>query len=232
MIKGFLRGVSYIGTARYCPVCKKSSRKFGEAGIAKRSDAQCIFCGSLERGRLVWLYFEKMTNLFDQNPKQMLHVAPESYFEKSLKRQMGSGYLTADLKNPGVMVQMDITDIQYPNETFDVIYCSHVLEHVLDDKRAMREFYRVLKSDGWAVILVPIMSEKTFEDPSVTHPSERLRLFGQEDHVRIYGPDFAERLREAGFVVKIVRPTDFLKNEEIVRMGITKSAGEIYLCTK
>lgn len=232
IIKNFLIYISYIGTDRYCPVCKKSSRKFGKAGIAQRSDAHCIFCDSLERSRLVWLYFERMTDFFDGRQKNVLHIAPESCFAQKLKKRIGSGYLTADISNPEAMVKMDICNIQYPDEMFDVIYCSHVLEHVNDDKRAMHEFYRVLKSNGWAIILVPIMADKTFEDSSVTEPLERLKLFGQKDHVRIYGPDFVERLRESGFKTEVIRPQDFLKSEEIIRMGITNEAGEIYLCTK
>jgi len=127
---------------------------------------------------------------------------------------------------------MDITDIQYPDKTFDVIYCSHVLEHITDDKGAIREFYRVLKSDGWAILLVPITADKTFEDPSVTDQAERLKLFGQEDHVRRYGPDYVERLEEAGFNVKVTYPSDLLQIEDITRMGITNAAGAIYYCTK
>jgi ubiquinone/menaquinone biosynthesis C-methylase UbiE len=108
--------------------------------------------------------------------------------------------MTADLHSPA-MVKMDITNIQFPDETFDVVYCSHVLEHVPDDRKAMREFYRVLKSNGWAVLLVPIIVEKTFEDPSIDKPKDRLRLFGQSDHVRKYGRDYVDRLRESGFSV-------------------------------
>jgi predicted SAM-dependent methyltransferase len=132
------------------------------------------------------------------------------------------------------MVKMDVTDIRFPDGAFDVVYCSHVLEHVLEDKRAMREFYRVLKVGGWAIILVPIFPGRleTFEDPSVTDPAERTRLFGQKDHVRWYGQDYLERLRESGFVVNVVNPEDFLAKNEIEHMGITSSAGEIYFCTK
>jgi SAM-dependent methyltransferase len=172
-----------------------------------------------------------MTNLFDKHLKYMLHVAPEPSFEKQLRKQLGSGYISADIIRGRAMIRMDITDIQYPDETFDVIYCSHVLEHVSDDKRAIREFCRVLKSDGWAVLLVPITSDKTFEDASVVDPSERLKLFGQEDHVRRYGPDYVERLRSC-FHVKVINAHDFLQKEEIIRMGITNAAGEIYYCTK
>jgi ubiquinone/menaquinone biosynthesis C-methylase UbiE len=173
-----------------------------------------------------------MTDLFDGPTKSMLHVAPERMFENLLKRQLGSGYLTADLHNPNAMVRMDITDINYADDTFDVIYCSHVLEHVPDDRRAIRELNRILNSDGWAVLLVPITADRTFQDPSITDPSDRLRLFGQEGHVRRYGPDFVERLKEAGFTVKVTTASDFLTEEEIARMGITDAAGKIYYCTK
>jgi ubiquinone/menaquinone biosynthesis C-methylase UbiE len=128
---------------------------------------------------------------------------------------------------------MDVTDIQSPDDSFDIVYCSHVLEHVDDDRRAMRELCRVLRPDGWAILMVPITTDRTVEDPSISDPQERLRLFGQKDHVRRYGPDFVDRLREAGFAVETIRPDDFLSPEEIERMAIDrKYAGEIYHCTK
>jgi SAM-dependent methyltransferase len=201
-------------------------------GIIPRDDAQCFHCGAAERHRLVWLYFKKRTNLFNGLPLKFLHVAPEVIFEKLLQLQLGDNYLTADLFNPRAMVKMDIMDIQYPDESFDVIYCSHVLEHVPDDRKAMREFCRVLKPTGWAMLLVPIVVERTFEDSSITDPIERTRIFGQEDHVRNYGRDYIDRLREAGFYVDQVFPADFLSREEIVRMGITEAAGEVYFCKK
>lgn len=144
-IKNFIHTLPYRGTGRWCPVCKRSSKKFRPAGFIVREDAECVFCSALERHRFVWLYFEKMTNLFDRTPKKMLHVAPESCFEPALKEKLGENYITADLVNPLAMVRMDVTDIQYPDEYFDIIYCNHVLEHVQDDKKAMREFFRVLK---------------------------------------------------------------------------------------
>ena len=97
------------------------------------------------------------------------------------------------------MEQMDVMDISYPDETFDVIYCSHVLEHVTDDRQAMREFHRTLKPDGWAILNVPITTEVTFEDPAIESATERERVFGQIDHVRCYGPDYVNRLARAGF---------------------------------
>jgi ubiquinone/menaquinone biosynthesis C-methylase UbiE len=162
----------------------------------------------------------------------MLHVAPERTFENLLQSHLGSGYLTADLYKSSAMIRMDITDIDYADDTFDVIYCSHVLEHIPDDRRAIRELHRVLKSDGWAILQVPITADITFEDPSITEPTDRLRLFGNKDHVRKYGPDFVEMLKEAGFKVKVITASDFLTEEETGLMGITEAAGDIYYCTK
>jgi SAM-dependent methyltransferase len=200
--------------------------------LLSREDAQCSFCRSLERNRFVWLYFSEQTDLFDGRKKTMLHVAPEECFEHRLKHLLRDGYVTADLLNPRAMVKMDITNIQYPDESFDVIYCSHVLEHVIDDKRAMREFHRVLKSDGWAILLVPISVGVTYEDFSIVTPQDRLRAFGQEDHVRLYGLDYVDRLAEAGFNVKTVKPPDLFAEDDVVRMRLTPASGEIFYCTK
>jgi SAM-dependent methyltransferase len=231
-VKRFICSLQHLGGQRYCPVCQRSSRKFFEAGIIPREDAQCIHCGAVERHRLVWLYFQRKTNLFSGLSLKMLHIAPEEIFEKLLRGRLGNNYLTADLHNPAAMVRMDIMDIQYPDESFDVIYCCHVLEHVPDDKKAMREFFRVLRHDGWAILLVPVTAKETFEDSSITEPAERLKYFGDPTHVRLYGPDYIERLKGAGFSVELSRPSDFLAREEIERMGITSAAGDIYYCTK
>ena len=176
-LRDFVETLPYCGNERWCPVCEKSSRIFQETQIHPRKDARCVHCGAVERHRFVWLYFSKMTNLFDETPKKMLHVAPEPCFESRLKNHLNQDYITADLLNSRAMVRVDITDIPYSDEYFDVIYCSHVLEHVQDDKRAMRELYRVLKPSGWAILLVPITLDRTFEDSSITDPSERLRVF-------------------------------------------------------
>jgi hypothetical protein len=223
-------GVWYRGRGRWCPVCGQSSRKFRPGGTVARQDAKCPRCGALERHRFVWLYFTRQTDLFDGRPKRVLHVAPEQCFEARLQARLGAGYLTADLLDPHVMERMDITRIQYPDESFDVIYCSHVLEHVADDQRAMREFRRVLRKCGWAVLLVPITADRTFEDPAVVRPADRLRVFGQKDHVRRYGPDYADRLRQAGFAVRVTRVSEMIPAEEAARMGVTP-AGDIYHCT-
>lgn len=227
-------GLSCLGNARYCPVCQRTSGRFLPYGAVPRKDALCFHCGALERHRLMWLFMQMRTDLFDGVPKRMLHVAPERCFEPRLRERLGPGYLTADLVKPVAMVKMDVTDIQFPDGEFDVICCSHVLEHVQDDRRAMREFHRVLKDDGWAMLIAPVVNrnEKTFEDALITDPKERLRVFGQEDHVRIYGRDYVDRLEEAGFAVEVARPADLVDEKAIARMGLTPSSGKVYFCTK
>ncbi|PQE00643.1 methyltransferase type 11 [Mycobacterium sp. EPG1] len=233
LARNTLRSLRYRGEGRYCPVCKTKSRCFGAYGVDSRADAQCMRCGAVERHRLTWLFFERRTNLLDGHPKDVLHVAPEPQFEKLLKPAIGPSYITADLFDPSAMVRMDVTNIEYPDNTFDVVYCSHVLEHVDDDLKAMSEFLRVLKPSGWAVLSVPISAAKTFEDPSVTDPAERLRLFGQEDHVRRYGPDYIDRLKSVGFKVTVINPEDFLEAAEISEMAVGPNRGEqIFFCTK
>ncbi len=193
-IRNWFRRILYRGQTKFCPVCEKSSRKFLPFGRPRRQDARCPQCGALERHRLLWLYLKMRTDLFDGRSKKVLHIAPEQCFEPLLRKSLGDGYITADLYNPKAMVKMDITNIDYYKETFDVILCSHVLEHVDDDKKALREFWRVLKHNGRAFIMVPITAEVTFEDPTIVDPKKRFIVFGQEDHVRRYGHDFVDRL--------------------------------------
>lgn len=225
-----LRKCQNYGLSRYCPCCQSTVRAFKHFGVVRRPDAECPVCGALERHRLIYLYMTKKTDLFDAPRKKMLHVAPEPQLSRLLQNSEQVDYLSADLFNPNVMVKMDITDIQYPDETFDVIYCSHVLEHVPDDRKAMREFFRVLKTGGWAILLVPITAETTFEDPSVSSPEERERLFGQHDHVRRYGPDYVDRLREAGFTVAV---DEYVRDlDEETRRRYSLISEPVYFCRK
>ena len=229
----FVNQIRYAGDERYCPVCESSSRIFLKAGLQQREDALCPLCHSVERHRLVMLFLQRRLNFFDGIAKKFLHVAPEWCLVRPLAQASGAGYLTADLLANDVMEKMDITDIKHPNNSFDAIYCSHVLEHVPNDRQAMREFYRVLKADGWAILNVPITVEKTFEDPTIVDPAERLRLFGQEDHVRRYGPDYEERLSEAGFLVTRYEPGDVVEAYEIERFGLSYGAAcSLYYCKK
>lgn len=161
----------------------------------------------------------------------MLCVAPEPWLDAKFRSLLGAGYLSAGLSGPRVMEQMDITHIKFADESFDVIYCSHVFEHVLDDRKAMREICRVLKRGGWAILLVPVKTGRTYEDPSIVEPAARLEAFGKEDHVRVYGSDYVDRLRESGFQVEITVPADFLAPAEVERNGLLRNGGAIYYCT-
>ena len=159
----------------------------------------------------------------------MLHIAPERATSPRLAALPGLDYLTADLSSPTAMVRMDITAIQYPAATFDVILCSHVLEHVDDDRQAMREFFRVLKPGGWALLLVPTSTDAfTIEDPSIIDPALRKRLFGHPQHVRQYGLDFAERVQEAGFTVQTFPPRAVAS----ARCAILPTEWPLFYCAK
>lgn len=222
----------HYGASRLCPICGATYRKFGRFGVPSREDARCFRCDSLERHRLAWLYFSQRTDLFDGKSKRVLHIAPEECFRGRFAQRFGAGYVTADRAARLPRVMLDVTAVPFTDEAFDVVYCSHVLEHVDDDRLAMRELRRVVKSDGWAILLVPITAPETIEDPSVTDPRARLRLFGQEDHVRRYGPDYVDRLRAAGFMVTVTTVADLCAPADAVRFGLTPAAGEIYFCTR
>ena len=142
-------------------------------------------------------------------------------------------YVTTDLISPIADVKADICDLPFPDNEFDFIFCNHVLEHIPNDKKAMREIFRVLKNNGTAIIQVPYDKNKreTYEDDNITDPKERRRIFGQYDHVRIYGMDYFDRLRSVGFEVEAFDLTAKLSDEEIDRHRLPK--GELIpLCRK
>ena len=224
------KGILYFGRSRFCPVCGRSSRRFRPSGAPSRRDAGCPRCGSLERHRFLWVYLTRRSPLFDGRERRVLHIAPEPCLLSRFQSRLGPGYVTADLEDPGAMVRMDVEAVPYRDETFDVVACSHVLEHVADDRQALRELHRVLKRDGWAILLVPITVGRTIEDPTLDDPKRRRELFGQDDHVRAYGPDYVERLREAGFRVEVTEVGALGGEAEAVRMGLTKASGELFCC--
>ena len=215
-----------------CPCCGGQFRTFLPYGVRQRPNAMCPGCGSKERHRLLWLYFENRTNLFSQTLR-VLHLVPEKSFQKTLASLPTLDCISADLQAGKAMVEMDITNILYETNSFDVILCSHVLEHVVDDRKAMRELFRVLKPGGWEVLHVPIdlEREKTFEDPSIVLPEDRERIFCHWDHVRIYGRDYNDRLEEAGFTLNVHNYARELGADMIKKYGLRKHAG-IYFCTK
>ena len=235
-------GLFYAGRGRQCPVCGAQRRRFLPYGyVTQREDALCPSCLSLERHRALWLL------LFGADggdaPQhglkfagRLLHIAPEVCFKRRLQRIMrraGGEYVTADLESPLADLHFDVQQIPLADGWADIIICNHLLEHVADDRRALSELYRVMAADGWGVVTVPVDTERehTFEDDSVTDPAERTRIFGQYDHRRIYGRDYAQRLREAGFVVREVDIAAGLSDAEC-RLYAVRRGEPIYIVTK
>ena len=178
------------------------------------------------------MYLRDRTNLFSDNIK-VLHFAPEYIFQKILLSLPNLDYISADLDSSLAMVKMDITNIPYEDNSFDVILCSHVLENVMNDQKAMKNLFRILKPGGWAILQSPIdyKRNKTFEDSSIALPEDRERVFGQRDQVRIYGLDYKERLEKEGFTVKVDSYVKELKLDIIQKYGLMKEE-DIYFCTK
>lgn len=193
----------YRGNNVNCPVCNHNYSKFLPYGRISRENALCPNCLTLERHRLIWLYLKEKTNFFDQ-PLEVLHIAPELCFMEPFEQLHGEKYITADLESPLAKVKLDVHQMPFKDNRFDVAFCNHVMEHVHDDIQAMKEIHRVLKPNGWAILQIPLfhpLPDETYEDHSITDPKEREKAFGQDDHVRLYGKDYALRLRSAGFQV-------------------------------
>jgi SAM-dependent methyltransferase len=196
-----LAGLFLRGNSVTCPICEKGFRKFLPYGrINPRANALCPHCLSLERHRLLWLYLQNRTPFFIEK-QPVLHIAPEACFIPRFEKIHGDQYITADIESPLAKVKMDIHKIPFPDDTFQVVLCNHVLEHVTDDMRALKEIARVLKPGGFAILQVPFfhpIPDKTFSDPSVTDAKRREEIFGQDDHVRRYGKDYSQRIKQAG----------------------------------
>lgn len=231
-----LLGLFYVGRGRECPVCGTKRRKFLPYGyVTSRDNALCPNCLSLERHRLLWLWLQRESDLFDRRPR-LLHVAPEVCLMRHLRKAYKGheeDYVTADLESPLADLHFDIQHIPLADESFDVVFCNHIMEHVEDDLQAMREIRRVMRrGGGWGVILSPVEleREKTFEDDSITDPEERTRIFGQYDHRRVYGCDYADRLREVGFEVEDLDYAAMLTAEERERYALPKD--HLYIVRK
>ncbi len=227
-LRGALQKVSalfYSGTAVHCPYCQKSFSKFLPGGFdlpvlfekevvgaGYRTNNVCPRCYSLDRDRLIYLFLQEKTNLFSAK-LSVFHVAPEGCIRAlltdlpNISYHAGVKYLEGYYYDRKTNL-IDITNAPFGDDEFDVIICNHVLEHIPEDRKAMREIYRMLKPGGWAILQVPISKilKETFEDPSIVKPEDRERVFGQFDHVRIYGQDYQSRLENAGFIVKTHNP--------------------------
>lgn len=216
----FLRGSDFTD-----PIDGKSFRAFLPYGYGKqRQNALSPSTLSLERHRLLWLYLKNETDFFTSS-KKVLHIAPEQCFINRFKKLTKLDYITADLHSPIVDVKADICNLPFKGNSFDIIFCNHVLEHIEDDKKAMSELFRVLKPGGFGIFQVPQELERTttYEDFSIIKPEDRKKHFGQYDHVRIYGQDYFSRLRKIGFTVKEINYSATLTSEEIKKYCLIKN---------
>ena len=228
ILKLALRGNKYQD-----PIDGSGFRKFLPYGYEnQRENVLSPSTLSLERHRLLWLYLQNETGFFKDNLK-VLHFAPEQAFYKRFRNLTNLDYTTTDLNSPLADVKADICDLPFKDNTYDFILCNHVLEHIPDDTKAMQEIYRILKPEGTAILQIPqdLNRQTTFEDNSITSPKERAKIFGQYDHVRVYGRDFFDKLRGIGFKVEEVNYGSKLIPAEIDKFRIAKEE-VIPVCTK
>lgn len=222
-------GLFYVGKGKECPLCGCKRRKFLPYGyVEQRENALCPNCLALERHRLLWLWLLRESDLGRGAVAlpRMLHIAPEVALMRKLRKMYAATpdrYVTADLESPLADMHFDVQQIPLEDGSFDVVIANHIMEHVENDLRAMRELHRILKPNGWGVILSPIDESRatTFEDDTITDEKERTRIFGQYDHRRIYGRDYAERLRKAGFEVYVIDYKNELSTKEQALYALT-----------
>jgi SAM-dependent methyltransferase len=232
-----------LGLRYRCPFCHLRFRRleprgrdlpvYAELGIVGGGlrEAECPWCRSNDRERLLYLFLRRYTDLF-RRPMRVLHVAPEARLRRAVERKQAA-YETTDLEMPGVDFHSELGSIPRPDAAYDAVVCSHVLEHVPDDRAALRELHRVLAPRGWAVLQVPIASraEHTDEDPSLPE-EERARRFGDPTHVRLYAEgDYVHRLDETGFEVSAKSALELLGARTVEVYGL---AGEekVFFCTR
>ncbi len=218
---------------QYCVVCGHESQfePFG-TGTEIRGNAMCPHCGSLERHRLLRLFIASRSLI--RPGMRVLHISPQPALESVFGGFSGVEYQTSEIEGGSADFHFDLTSIELPDDSIDAFLCLHVLEHIEDDRRAMREIFRVLKPGGWAILQVPLYRDRplTFEDPSITSPVERETAFGQFDHVRVYGwQDFRDRLMESGFDLQVEDFVADFDTDTQKRMGLDKEEW-IHICRK
>ena len=222
IISWYLRGDKFTD-----PIDGKSFRKFLPYGYGKqRENALSPSTLSLERHRLMWLFLKDNTNFFTATKKfKVLHIAPEQCFLDIFRKQQNLNYITSDLESPIADVKADICDLPFKENEFDVVFCNHVLEHISNDTKAIQELYRVLKPGGFGIFQIPQDLSKaiTFEDSTITDRKERAKLFGQYDHLRVYGRDYFNKLRSIGFKVDEVDYTKKITLDKIEKYCLMKN---------
>jgi len=246
-----LRGIYYAGSRYECPVCDHKFREMLPGGFdlpvinekkivggGRRDNDVCPRCQSTDRDRLVYLYLKYESDFFKKK-QFLMHIAPEPALYRVFKKMLTIDYYPATKYEEGLYYDQniqkeDLLNLQLDDDTFDWILCNHVLEHIPDDSRAMHELFRVLKPGGQALLQVPysLILDKTMEDDTITVPKERERVFGQFDHVRIYGKDYPDRLRKAGFEVKVIKQNWNFANIIDFRRFALNPNEDLFLCSK
>ncbi len=230
----------YKGNKVICPICQSEFEKFApyypwkneQNKALDAENVKCPNCSSLERHRLLWKYLNDETNLFSTQNKTLLEFAPYEFFFNAFSKDKNINYFPCDLlpdslkyiDYEGKILKEDITKLSFKDNSIEVILCSHVLEHIVDDKLAMSELFRVMKKGGWGIFQVPIDYDReiTYEDFSIISFEGREKAFGQKDHVRLYGRDFIERLSSSGIIVEEIDYVNKFTEEEIMRFGFNK----------
>lgn len=229
------RQVRHFGARHECAVCGSRVSGFRALGNPTRPDAICPVCGALEWHRFGWWYLRSRHGAVVRAGARVLHVAAEAEIRRQLERVDGVVYLALDLDPMRASLLGDLCCLPLADGSIDLVYCSHVLEHVDDDIQAMTEMRRVVAPTGAALIQVPVSAEVTWGDPSITDPAERTRLFGLHSHVRRYGPDVVDRLTSAGWRVEHTRipdlPRDVVERYGLPHHDIAKPAFDVFWCT-
>lgn len=227
-----------VHTKKVCPACKSEIRLYLPVGEKLRYNAMCPVCRSAERHRSLWLYFENNPQLFqrtENKPLKILHFAPEKVFYDKFSKDASLDYypVDADPRCSRIRKCVDMTDIPYEDNIFDVIICNHVLEHIRDERKALQELYRVLKPGGTAFINVLIFDnlETTIESPDYNTPELRIKYYGQDNHVRAYGGDYVNRLEANGFHVEVIQPHLQYSEEKLRGYAVNKNE-KIFKCNK
>jgi SAM-dependent methyltransferase len=236
--------LKYLGNGFYCQICGNNFKRFfpngkedpeweNAVGIRYRENAFCPKCKSLDRERLLYHFLENEILPSINKKIRLLHIAPELHIRKILRKRHDIEYLSADIDPKLGQVKMDITAIGYPDNYFDAVICNHVLEHVSDDRKAIREIFRILGLGGWAIMQVPIdlKREDTFEDPNIKTLQDRRQFYGVQTHVRIYGLDYKNRLEECGFNVKQIKYARQLGKDMVDKLSLDPDE-DINFCMK
>jgi SAM-dependent methyltransferase len=217
----------YSGSGVTCPVCEGEFKSYvgGETG-------DCPGCQTRDRCRLMWLFLRDQRPELLGNSKAILQIGPDPGLERLFRSRAGIRYLSGDLHEPEALVRLDLTNLDLPDMCFDLVICIHVLAHISNDRKAMREIRRVLRPGGTALIMTPLASdrEETYEDPCIITPNARDEAYGEWDFVRTYGCDFEERLKEADFYVETRCPAEKLSNEQRKVHGVWND--RVFICTR